>query len=155
MRVRIAPARAAGFLTALLPLLVAGCGDGNTPVTEEQFRDTNLLDVGELLRMYQIETGKPPESFQDVQAVPSLEMAAPMGFERVRSGDFVVRWGAALPDTGEEPGTTPDEQVLAYTKETPEQGGSVLLLNRTLVTMTPEEFAAAPKAGKDPEPESP
>jgi hypothetical protein len=120
-------------------------------MTEEEFRDTNLLEVGDLLRMYQIETGGPPKSLQDIQAMPSLEMAAPMGYESVRNGDFVVRWNATLPDTGEEPGTTPDEQVLAYTKETPEQGGTVLLLNRTLVTMTPEEFAAAPKAGDEPE----
>lgn len=153
MRLRLATTRivAFGLLCAVVIVTMPGCGGGNTPATEEQFRDTNLLDVGELLRMYQIEKGEPPQSFADVQAVPSLEMAAPMGFERVRTGEFVVRWGAPLPDTGEEIGTTDDAEILAYVKEAPEQGGSVLLLNRTLTTMTAEEFAAAPKAGKTPE----
>ncbi|WP_152052629.1 hypothetical protein [Tautonia marina] len=153
MRLRLATTRivAFGLLCAAVIVTLPGCGDGNTPATEEQFRDTNLLDVGELLRMYQIEKGEPPQSFADVQAVPSLEMAAPMGFERIRSGEFIVRWGATLPDTGEEIGTTDDSAILAYVKEAPEQGGSVLLLNRTLTTMTADEFAAAPKAGNDPE----
>lgn len=153
MRFRLATTRivAFGLLCAAVIVTVPGCGDGNTPATEEQFRDTNLLDVGELLRMYQLEKGTAPESFADIQALPSLEMAAPMGFERLRSGEFIVRWGATLPDTSEEIGTTDDEAILAYVKEAPEQGGSVLLLNRTLTTMTAEEFAAAPKAGNDPE----
>lgn len=150
MLIRSAAARAAIFLLVASSLLAAGCGDVNTPVTEGQFRDNNLLDVGELLRTYQIQKGKPPKSFADIQALPSLEMAAPMGFERVRSGDVVVRWDATLPDTGEEIGKTPDEKVLAYVKEVPEKGGSVLLLNRTLKQMTAEEFKAAPKAGNDP-----
>ena len=120
-------------------------------MTEAEFQDTTLLEVGDLLRMYQVEKGEPPQSFADIQAASNLEMVAPMGFEKIRTGEFVVRWGATLPDTTEEIGTTPDKEVLAYVKQVPEQGGSVLLLNRTLVTMTPEQFAAAPKAGKDPE----
>jgi hypothetical protein len=142
-------ARAATVALVAAFLVAAGCGGGNPPVTEEQFLDTNLLDVGELLRMYQLEKGAPPKSLADIQAVPTLEMAAPMGFERVRSGDIVVRWGATLPSTSEEIGTTPDAEVLAYVKDVPERGGSVLLLNRTLTHMTAEQFRAAPKAGTD------
>lgn len=145
------PARLLRSACLPLLLLVAGCGGGNGPMTEDQFLDNNLLEVGELLRMYQMEKGGPPQSLADLQTATNLEMVAPMGYQKVQAGDFVVRWGATLPDTTEEIGTTPDKEVLAYVKETPEQGGSVLLLNRTVVAMTPEEFAAAPKAGNAPE----
>jgi hypothetical protein len=36
--------------------------------------------------------------------------------------------------------------VLAYEKNVPNEGGRVLLLNRTIKTMTPEEFKAATRA---------
>ena len=141
------------LLTVLFGSL-AGCGASNTPMAEDDFRKNNLLEVGELLRMYQMEKGKPPESLAEVEAVESLEMVAPMGLEPIRKGDVVVRWGAKLPDTGEEPGTTPEQDVLAYFKEVPDQGGPVLLLNRTVETMTADDFKAAPKAGKEPTPAS-
>jgi hypothetical protein len=126
---------------------LVGCGSSNKPATEKDLRLTQLLDVGELLRMYQLEKGQPPKSFTEVEALESLQMTSPMSFERIRSGDIVVCWGATLPDTGEEPGTTSETDVLAYVKEAPEQGGPVLLLNRTVRQMNADEFKAAPKAG--------
>jgi hypothetical protein len=42
--------------------------------------------------------------------------------------------------------------VLAYEKKVPQEGGKVLMLNRTIKTMTADAFKSAPKAGS---PESP
>src|SRR5262249_40728082 len=72
---------------------------------------------------------------------------SPMGMGAIESGDVIVRFGAALPDTGEEPGKGPGDEVLAYHKDVPTSGGPVLMLNRTIRTMTPEEFQAAKLAG--------
>ena len=82
------------LMCGLVAGLLAGCGGAsNTPMGEEDFRKNNLLEVGEVLRMYQMEKGKPPESLAEVEAVESLEMVAPMGLEPIRKGEVVVRWG--------------------------------------------------------------
>lgn len=65
----------------------------------------------------------------------------------IKSGEVVVGWGALLPDTKEEPGSSPADEVLAYLKAAPERGGPVLMRNRTIRRMTAEEFKAAPRAG--------
>ena len=142
--------RLAALLLLILTATPLGCGPSNKIPTETDLRRNHLLEAGELLRMFQVEKGAPPKSLQDLQSLPNLEMAAPMGAELIRTGEILVRWNAALPDTGEEPGTTPHSEVLAYLKEVPEQGGLVLLLNRTVKEMTAAEFQAAPKAGTDP-----
>ena len=60
----------------------------------------------------------------------------------------VLRYGAMLSDTKEEPGQTPSDELLAYESQVPEKGGRVLMLDRTIKTMTPEEFKVAKLAGK-------
>lgn len=141
------------LLAFVAVLLCAGCGRrDNTPPTADVMRERNLMEVGELLRVYQAEKSKPPTSLAELQVLPAVEMIASMGLEMLKNGEIVTRWEAKLPDTGEEPGTTPDQEVLAYYREVPEQGGLVLLLNRNVQTMTAEEFQAAPKAGKEPAP---
>ena len=72
---------------------------------------------------------------------------SPTGVRAIETGDVIVRFGASLPDTGEEPGKGPDDEVLAYQKDVPASGGQVMMLNRTIRTMTPEEFKAAKLAG--------
>jgi hypothetical protein len=66
----------------------------------------------------------------------------------LKQGEIVVQWGAKLPDTGEEPGKVSAPEILAYQKIAPEQGGYVLLLDRTIKKMTADQFKVAPKAGK-------
>ncbi|AMV36268.1 hypothetical protein [Planctomyces sp. SH-PL62] len=58
----------------------------------------------------------------------------------------MVIYGAPLPDTKEEGGGSPNEEILAYGKDVPTKGGAVLLLNRTVRRMTADEFKAAPQA---------
>jgi hypothetical protein len=128
-----------------LCLAVAGCnGPGGRPLTEDETAKAALGDVGELYRLYTVETNKPPARTADFLPMGRMN---PMGVKAIESGDVIVRFGANLPDTGEEPGKGPGDEVLAYHKDVPTSGGPVLMLDRTTRTMTPEEFQAAKVAG--------
>ncbi len=86
--------------------------------------------------------GRPPKSLKDLITSPG----ASGGADIVASGDVVVIYNVPLPDTNEESGGSPSQEVLVYGKEVPSKGGPVLLLNRTVRRMTAEEFKAAPQA---------
>jgi hypothetical protein len=126
-----------------LASLNAGCGSGAAPVTPDRPMDgISLTDVGEAYRVYSLHKGKPPQKLSDLQ---SMEQVAPAGVLAAKRGDIVVHWGAALSDTGEEPGANSSDEVLAYQKEVPAEGGYVLTLDRRVKKLTADEFKAAPK----------
>jgi hypothetical protein len=129
-----------------LALLAAGCGPSNGPATPDQADEGNLLQVGELCRHYQVAKKKPPEKLTDLGSVKSL---AANGYEELRAGKIILRYGATLTETGDEPGQGDSDEVLAYLAKVPESGGKVLMLNRAVKTMTADQFKAARKAGKD------
>lgn len=126
-------------------LLATGCGGSSTPITSAQEQENSLQHVGEMVRNFQMSKNKPPTKFSDFTSVRAV---AGNGFEAVRSGMVVLRYGAMLSDTKEEPGQTPSDELLAYESQVPEKGGRVLMLDRTIKTMTPEEFKVAKLAGK-------
>jgi hypothetical protein len=142
---RVGPVRAL-VVSLGLALLSSGCGSGSRPITENPLDGMALEDVGEAYRVFTIKNKRPPAKLDDLTPI---EMLCPTGVRAMKQGDVVVFWGATLPDTGEEPGKTDSPEVLAYQKQVPEQGGYVLLLNRTIKKMTADEFKAAPKAGKN------
>jgi len=74
-----------------------------------------------------------------------------VAFGAIRSGQVVVRWQATLPDTEAEPTSPESDEVLAYWKAVPQEGGPVLMLDRRLRRMTAEEFKAARLAGTEEE----
>jgi hypothetical protein len=126
-------------------LAVVGCGGpANNPPTVADMEETKLNDVGELYRVYQTSKNKAPTKIADLTA---FEQMSPMGVQAIRTGEVIVRLGATLPDTGEGPGTGPADEVLAYQKQVPASGGQVLMLNRTIKSMSAEEFKAAKLAG--------
>ena len=65
----------------------------------------------------------------------------PVGHAAVSAQEYVVFWKVPISPTGS--GT-----VLAYHKDTPRAGGSVIMQDGSVKTMSAEEFAAAPKAKK-------
>lgn len=132
-------------LLVLLLLSFAGCGStgadpGPAPGSSDE---AALSQIGEMLRDYQLINGSPPRSLEQLQANAGASLG---GAELLSSDRFVIIWGATLPDTNEQPGSSPDQDVLAYSKDANDNGGAVLLLNRTVRTMTTDEFQAAPKA---------
>jgi len=126
------------------PALVAfGCdGPSGGPPSPDRGEELRLEQVAETLRDFQLSKGKPPKSLKELRANPG----ASGGADLVASGAVVVNYGVPLPDTNEEPGGSPNEDVLAYGKDVPAKGGPVLLLNRTVRRMTADEFKAAPQA---------
>jgi hypothetical protein len=107
-------------------------------------KQTALSDVGELYRLYTIDKKKAPTKVADFAP---LEAVNPTGLRAIRDGEVIVRLGATLPDTGEEPGKVHADEVLAYEREVPASGGNVLMLDRTIRRMAPDEFKSARLAG--------
>ena len=128
-----------------LALLSSGCGSSsNEPLSQEGTKEVVLNDVGELYRLYTAQNQKPPTKIADL--VP-LEATNPMGLMALQTGDVIVRFGAKLPTTLEGPSPSGGDEVLAYEKEVPASGGRVLMLDRTIHSMTADEFKAAKLAG--------
>ena len=137
--------RCRSAVTWTLALLAAGCGrPSGRPLTPDDEATIELNDVAEMYRVFTADKHKPPEKLADFQA---MEPMSPMGVRAVETGSVVVRYGAVLPDTEDEPGGGPGDEVLAYQKQVPGEGGKVLMLNRTVRAMTPEGFRAAKLAG--------
>jgi hypothetical protein len=137
------------FLVGLLGAAVAGCGGETSPTegTGGAMESVALNELAEAYRAYSIAKKVPPKKVADLA---SLEALGANGVAAMRQGDIIVQWGAELTDLGEEPGKVASQDVLAYWKTVPEQGGYVLMLDRTVKKMTAEEFQPAPKAKGDP-----
>ena len=124
-----------------------GCGGSSAPdpSRNKELSETQALnEVGELYRLFTISKKKPPEKLADLALA---EQMGPMGLNALRTGDVIVRLGAQLPDTKEEPEQSSSDEVLAWYKYVPAEGGPVLMLNRKLTTMSAEDFKSAKKAG--------
>jgi hypothetical protein len=136
--------RGAGFAAALAAL-AAGCGSsGSVAVEDDPVAVSSLTELGEAYRFYTLKNKRPPQKAAEID---ELEMMSPSGVIAARQGDVVVEWGANLTDVeSSEPGAVKSDQVLAYQKQAPEEGGYVLLLDRSVKKMSAEEFKAAPRA---------
>ncbi|MEO6812209.1 MAG: hypothetical protein ABI353_24130 [Isosphaeraceae bacterium] len=137
--------RRVGFAAALAAL-AAGCGSSGSVVVDKDdpMGMSSLTELGEAYRFYTLKNKRPPQKATEID---ELEMMSPNGVIAARQGDVVVEWGVNLTDVeSSEPGAVKSDQVLAYQKQAPEEGGYVLLLDRTVKKMSAEEFKAAPKA---------
>lgn len=131
------------LLLLLAPALLLGCGDNNSgPPSLDRGEELRLEQVGSALRDFQLSKSRPPKNLKDFLTSPG----ASGGADLVSAGAINVIYNVSLPDTNEEGGGSPSQEVLAYGKDVPSKGGPVLLLNRTVRRMTAEEFKAAPQA---------
>jgi hypothetical protein len=135
------------LLAGICCIGLSGCGPTNHPVTTDEVKDNALSDVGELYRVYTAQKKKPPGRFADFKP---MEPMSPVGYHALERGELIVRYQATLPDTEEGPSKGPGDEVLAYEKDVPSSGGKVLMIDRTIRTMTADEFKAAKLAGTDP-----
>ena len=124
---------------------LVGCGSRQPVATPESATLSKLNDVAELYRVYSITNKKPPKSKAEAA---KMENAVPSDLTPINTGDIIVLWGGELTDLNEEPTGPKSDKILAYEKDVPAKGGKVLLLDRNIKTMTPEEFAAAPKSAE-------
>lgn len=132
-----------GFLlVGALACASVGCGAASAG-KPQPVENLALQEVGDLYRLYEEVNKKPPTKPQDFA---KFEQGMPLGYRQVKDGSVVVLWGAKLNDLADGANDSADE-VLAYEKKVPQEGGAVLMKNRTLRAMTADEFKAAPKAG--------
>jgi len=128
------------LIGVMLSASLAGCGlNSSSSVAPDQV--VNNLGFEELAALYRGRMKQklsPPMSVKDF--APSKK-GLPTSLKALSKGTIVAVWGAGMStDSGS------DKCVLAYEKQTPQQGGVVLMQDGTVKKMTAEEFAAAPKA---------
>jgi hypothetical protein len=130
-----------------LSILGIGCGSSNAPrqLSPETKGQEILGEVGEVYRIYSFDKKKPPKSLADLA---SLQAAQPVGYNAVKDGRVILLYGSVMTDLEEGPPKGNSDEVLAYEKEVPDQGGQVLMLDRSVKKMAADEFKAAKKAGK-------
>jgi len=129
-------------------LLIAGCGAPTVENSPAVYDDSALSEVRDMYELYSKTNKKAPKSLKDFSLFSD---GSPTGFSAIKQGNVVVIWDVEL--NPEREADSADE-VLAFAKEVPENGGAVLMKNRSLKTMTAEEFKAAPKAGPIEEPKA-
>jgi hypothetical protein len=103
------------------------------PSAEEGLRE--IVGIYRYIEYSKLPLPRKPDDFNDY--VDSM----PTALERIKQGDYVVAWGvgrSSAPGMG--------NQILAYEKKVPAEGGAVLLRDGTVRQLTAAEFAEAPKA---------
>ncbi|ADV62787.1 hypothetical protein Isop_2209 [Isosphaera pallida ATCC 43644] len=128
--------------------ILPGCGGSTEAEIDLQTSPeaVGLTELGEVLRLYQIQFKKPPAKVADLAP---LEQMAGMVMDTIRNKTIEVIWGVDLPDLGEQPGLVESKEILAYEAKAPTEGGYVLFRDRTVKKLTAEEFNATPKAAPD------
>lgn len=130
------------MIASLLGLI--GCG-GDSAASPEVARERAIKQIGEVYRNSSRDAQKPPQSLADFKRYAQM---APAGYQAINDGSAIVFWDVALNDLSDAPSADSADEVLAYEKQVPTAGGMVLLKNRSVRTMTADQFQAAPKAGK-------
>ncbi len=127
-----------GVGTAMVIGLLVGCSGESVPQGHIAGREEELREVWDMYKAHLDARKRPPARLQDLNP---YEPSAINGFGALRDERVILLWGGSAP-SGQK------DRVLAYEKGVPEKGGSVLLQDGTVKTMTADEFKAAPKAGK-------
>jgi hypothetical protein len=128
--------------------VLTGCGGSGSTLPPEDAGSVEargLERLGEMYRLVRVELGRPPRNLIELH---QAEAKVPGGLSEVGEENLVVCFGVELPDTTGPPGAVPSDKVLAYIRSVPRSGGYVLMLDRTVRTMTPQEFKMAQLAGR-------
>lgn len=134
---------------AVAALMIVGCGSPQAENSPEVFENHALGEVADMYDVYIQAKSKPPKNLKELHAMFSEGYSSTL--EQIRTGQIIVFWDVALnPDRSADSA----DEVLAYFKDVPENGGFVLMKNRSVNKMTPEQFQAAPKAGVIEEPKT-
>jgi hypothetical protein len=131
------------LLLLLLGVTITGCGESTQRENISLLETASVQDVGTLYRMFEADRHKAPTQVSDFRHYQEM---APAGYNAVKTGSIEVVWGVELTDLAEEGSKDSPDEILAYEKKVPAEGGVVLMKNRTTRQMTAEEFKAAPKA---------
>ena len=118
-----------------LSVSMIGCGGGGSsaPAPRNQIELKNIHEMyGYFVKRYE----KPPADMTEFP-LDEFEGIHPFTVKSLRDEKFVVVWNIKAKDAG---------TVLAFEKDTPTQGGGVVMADGTVKTMTAAEFASAKRA---------
>ncbi|SIN95110.1 hypothetical protein SAMN05444166_1753 [Singulisphaera sp. GP187] len=125
--------------------LTTGCGDSTAPPPKAVIESINLREVGDAYRTYVLAKKAPPKKVADIR---EYEAGYPMAFAGLKAGELEVFWGGELLQPEAVVPDVKSDTILAFESKVPKEGGYVLLTNREIKKLTPEEFKAAPKAAE-------
>jgi hypothetical protein len=110
--------------------------------TAERPRASNeLRQIAIFYAQYCDDTGRPPASMQDFLGY--LQRDASQEAKCIEEGIYLVYWNANLNNLPAGRSAT----ILAYTRDTPIEGGLAAMADGSVQRITPQQFAAAAKAG--------
>ncbi|WP_020467477.1 hypothetical protein [Singulisphaera acidiphila] len=131
------------FLAGASTLFAAGCGSSTPAPTQEVIESINLRELGEAYRTYVLAKKSSPKKLTDLR---EYEAGYPMALLGLKNGELEVFWEGELLEPEAVFPEAKSDKILAFESKTPKEGGYVLLTNRAIKKMTPEEFKSAPKA---------
>lgn len=120
-----------------------GCSSSTAPPSQDVVESIPLRELGEAYRTYVLAKKTAPKKLADLR---SYEAGYPMAFAGLKDKQLEVFWGGELLEPEAVFPTAKTDKVLAFESKVPKEGGHVLLANREIKKMTPEEFKSAPKA---------
>ena len=125
------------FLAFLVTaVLLVGCGKSDNDTTDPETAE--LGQIYEVYTSYEKVNQKPPSKLSDILK-KETEIAFPDAVRTLKEGKYVVVFGVEDKDSS---------TVLAYEKNAPKEGGSVLMADGKVKKMSADEFNAAYKLGK-------
>jgi hypothetical protein len=125
---------------AVVLVTAAGCPPFRN-AADRQRRDNELKAIGLAYHSLNDAKGTPPKGPDDL--APFLA-DFPDALQALKSGEIVFLYGVPIRVINLLDGTS--QTVLAYEKDAPNRGGLVLMADGSTQTMSPDEFAKAPKA---------
>jgi hypothetical protein len=129
---------------ALGLIFLAGCSSKSGGDIEELRKaPASLSEVSELLHGGG-PRGGPANQLSDLDKNKHL---FPRGYQAVKNGDIIILWGVRPMGEGDV-AKGASQEIVAYEKKVPTEGGYVLFSGGMMKRMTADEFKAAPKAGK-------
>jgi len=137
------------LILAIASCLVVGCGAPTVENSPAVYENNALSEVRDMYELYTQTKHKAPRGPRDFEAM--FSDGNPTGVAAIKQGNVVVIWDVKL---NEDRDADSADEVLAFVSDVPENGGFVLMKNRSIKKMTPEEFNAAPKAGEIEEPKA-
>jgi hypothetical protein len=127
-------------LIVLVVLLTKDGGPGGGAREDPQTAN-DLRDIGMAYHMYMNDFRRPPAGLHDLRDEMEIQ-ANPSARNGLESGRYVVFWNARIPNDFPM-GTS--NTVLAYERDVPTRGGSVLMADGLVKTVSAQEFRNLPR----------
>jgi hypothetical protein len=98
-----------------------------------QRQKSELSDIYELYRDYSKRNQQPPKQLSDLNK-KDFQSLYPIALQALQKGDYIAVWGVSGKDAS---------TLLAYHKDVPTKGGTVVMADGTQKNMSADEFKAA------------